>query len=149
MKNLILTMAAVASIAVGWGFAEERTSDFQPGPATLKQLPEGSRGFAGMITAQVVSKGNDQIVVEVTKIDRAWKHSRAENAQSLVGNMVAIKIVPSLYEKKPGYLDRVRAFFASLKPGDAKAFDVKYGEGDSLIFLELTEDQAAQVEVRR
>lgn len=109
-------------------------------------FPEGAKGFAGMITGKVTAKGDDQVVVEVSKIDRVWKHNKAENAESLVGKQVTIRVNPRVYEKKKGYLARVRQFFGLLKVGDSDSFDVKHSEGDSLTFLELTKAQMERVE---
>jgi len=129
-------------------FAKDKATDPKP-QETKAQIPGGAKGFAGMITGKVVSKGEDQVLVEVSKIDRTWKHSKAENAESLVGKLVTIKIVPQTYAKKKGYLAHVRKFFGLLKAGDSNSFDVKHAEGDNLIFLELTKAQAEQVEKAR
>ena len=112
-----------------------------PAAQAADPLPEGAKGFAGMITGKVITKGDAQVVVEVSKIDRVWKHNKAENPASLIGRRVTIRIVPQVYEKKEGYLVRVRQFFGLLKAGDSESFDVKHSEGDSLIFLELTKAQ--------
>lgn len=108
-------------------------------------LPDGARGFAGMVGGKVLAKGAGQITIEVTAIVKSWKHSRAEKPEALVGQKVAVMVKPGLYERKPGYLARVQAFFDGLKAGDSATFDVKDGEDGSLTFLELAEGGNAQV----
>jgi hypothetical protein len=108
--------------------------------------PEGAKGFAGMIAGKVIAKGEDQITVEVAKIDRVWAHSKAETPATLVGKTVTVRISAETYAKKPGYLARVRKFFGLLKAGDSDSFDVKHSAGDALTFLELTEAQMERVE---
>ncbi len=121
----------VLGVSLGWG---------------AESYPEGARGFAGMIAGKVVSKGEDKIAVQVTAIDKVWKHSRAEKPEALVGKTVNLKISAEIYAKKAGYLSRVRQFFRLLEVGDADSFDVKHSEGDVLTFLELTEAQKERVE---
>lgn len=108
--------------------------------------PAGAKGFAGMIVGKVVSKGEDQLNVEVTRIDRTWKHSKAESPDALVGKTVTVKLHPEAYAKKKSYLARVRHFFGLLKVGESDTFDVKNAEGDVLLFLELTKAQRERVE---
>lgn len=111
-----------------------------------KEKHNGEKAFAGMISGVVVAKGNDQLSVKVTKIERVWEHSRAEKPENMVGQEMIIKINPKIYEKKPGYLALVRAFFESLKIDEATSFDVKSGDNaKTLLFLELTGEQAAKV----
>lgn len=59
--------------------------------------PAGAKGFAGMIAGKVVSKGEDRLAVEVTKIDRVWKHSKAGSPESLIGRTVTVRLDPSVY----------------------------------------------------
>jgi hypothetical protein len=88
-----------------------------------------------------LAKAVDQVTIEVTTIAKSWAHSRAEKPAALVGQKLAIVVKPGNYERKPGYLARVQAFFAGLKTGDTETFDVKDGENGNLIFLELTDAQ--------
>lgn len=129
-KNL---MAALIALTAGLVFA-------------VDAVPDGAKGFAGMLTGKVITPSTDQVVIEVTKIEKTWKHSTATSAESLVGKQVALKVVPSLYAKKPGYQALVAKFFAQLKAGDVESFDCKQAEGDGLTFLELTKGQKEKVE---
>jgi len=145
MRKQMLAVTVLGCVCMGVAFAADQV--MAPAPQeTQAQIPAEAKGFAGMIAGKVISKGENQLVVEVAKIERTWKHSQAANAESLVGKQVTIRIVPQTYAKKEGYLTRVQKFFALLKAGDSTSFDVKYAEGDSLTFLELTKAQAEQVE---
>lgn len=127
-------------------FAEEKGSeakvkDFQ------EQRFEGAIGFCGMLSGRVVSKAEDKIVIQVVKIDRTWKESKAKNANCLVTKQVTIRIDPQLYSKKGNdYLARVRKFFDLLKVGETSSFDVRHSEGDVFTFLELDEAQNRRAE---
>ncbi len=128
-----LAMVVLASLVVSFAVGAE-------------PYPEGAKGFAGMVNGKVTGKATDQITLSVTRVDRVWKHSKAETPEALVGKEVTIKVSSDLYSKKPGYLDRVRRFFGLLKIGDSDTFDVKHAEGDVLLFLELTKAQMERVE---
>ena len=117
------------------------------GLSARAEIPPGAKGFAGMVTGKVVSKGEDKLTVEVTAIAKTWKHSTAENAPALVGKTVEIRIIPSTYDRKNAtYLARVRKFFSLIAVGESDSFDVRNVEGDWLKFLELTKDQLERVE---
>ena len=146
MRRQLLAVTVLGCFCVGMALAEDKAAAPKP-DAPKEQIPAGATGFAGMITGKVISKGEDQVLVEVLKIYRTWKHSKAEKPEYLVGKQVTIKIVPKVYAKKKGYLDRVRKFFALLKVGDSDSFDVKYSDADSLTFLELTKAQNNRIEL--
>lgn len=144
MGRQLLAVAVLGCVWVGMALADDKAVAPKP-DAPKKQTLAGATGFAGMITGKVISKGEDQVLVEVLKIDRTWKHSKAEQPEALVGKQVTVKIVPQVYAKKVGYLDRVRKFFDLLKVGDSDLFDVKYSDADSLTFLELTKAQNERI----
>lgn len=145
MKRRLLAVTLLGCFWVGMALAGDK--EVAPKPdAPRDQIPAGAAGFAGMITGKVISKGEDRVLVEVLKIDRTWKHSKAEKPEVLVGKQVTIKIRPQVYAQKGGYPDRVRKFFALLKVGDSDSFDVKYSDAGSLVFLELTKAQIERIE---
>lgn len=114
----------------------------------LPLIPVKFSGFAGMITGKVLQRAEGICIIEVAKV-APWKHSKAEDASSIIGREVAIKIVPAVYENKhagPVYLTAVKRFFRLLKPGDVESFDVKCTDGQALTFLELTEAQREKVQ---
>lgn len=145
MTRQIVLAITLGCFCSGLAVTAHGESETKP-KAITRHIAEGAKGFAGMISGRIVSKGEDQVVVEVLKIDRTWKHSKAENPGALVGQQLAIKIVPQVYAKKEGYLARVRKYFDLLKVGDSDSFDVKHSDGDSLTFLELTKAQNERIE---
>ncbi len=107
----------------------------------LSRAGEGEgtrRGFAGMIGGKVLGRTGTSLSVEITRIERTWKHSRMENPQSLVGTTV--RIVPR--EKN----SNVARYARTLRTGDADSFDVKQ-DGDAMVWLELTKVQRERIGV--
>lgn len=97
-----------------------------------EKAPVVGKGFAGMIAGKVTAKDGDKLVVEVTKVDKTWKHNKLENAESIVGQKVTI--LPA--KKSP----MVGAYAAKMNVGDADVFDVRQ-DGPLMVWLELTGDQ--------
>ena len=110
-----------------------------------EDFPAGARGFAGMLSGKVVSKGGNELVIKVTAIEKTWKHNKAEKPESLVGQQVTMRIKPEIYKKKEGYVAKVRKFFDLLKVDDVEKFDCRHDEGNELTFLELTKEQLERV----
>jgi hypothetical protein len=99
---------------------------------------DGAKGFAGMIAGKVLSREGGNLAVEVTGIEKTWKHSGMENPQSLVGT--TIKVIPS--KKAPN----VARYAETLKAGDRDVFDVKQdGPSLTMVWLELTKAQRERV----
>lgn len=72
-------------------------------------LPEGFRGFQGVVTAKIVKKDTSMLglVVQVESVDRTFEKSRAENSKSIVGKNA---ILAGFWRRKELY--------GSLKVGD-------------------------------
>lgn len=122
--RVALAVLAVAALAV-------------PAAWTGEDKPkESAGGFAGMIAGKVLSKDGGKLVVEVTRIEKTWKHSKMENPGSLVGREVVI--LPSKKAKNVGRLAEM------LKPGDTESFDVRQ-DGKLMVWLELTGPQRERV----
>ncbi len=99
-------------------------------------LPDGATGFAGVIKGKVIGREGGFLVVEVTGVE-AWAHSRAREAQSLVGRRVSVTVDESLYADKGVYAN-VKKFLDSLQPGELAVLDVSNRQGKLLTLLELT-----------
>ncbi|MBM4154344.1 MAG: hypothetical protein FJ221_04875 [Lentisphaerae bacterium] len=97
---------------------------------------ESAGGFAGMIAGKVLSKDGGKLVVEVTGVEKTWKHNKMENPGSLVGREVVI--LPSKKAKNVARLAEM------LKPGDTESFDVRQ-DGKLMVWLELTGPQRERV----
>ncbi len=124
--NLRGTMAVLAAMALAIPAAR----------AAEEKARESGGGFAGMIAGKVLSRDGGKLVVEVTKVEKTWKHNKMENPGSLVGREVVI--LPSKKAKNVGRLAEM------LKPGDAESFDVRQ-DGKLMVWLELTGPQRERV----
>lgn len=123
MKKLMIAVIAVALATTGL-FAREKAEE------------GGAKGFAGMIGGTVVERSGGKLSVEVTKIEKTWKHSKMEDAAALVGSR--IKVVPGPKSAN------VAKYAGTLKAGDADHFDVRQ-EGGVFFWLELTKEQRAKI----
>ena len=108
-------------------------------------LPDPAFHFAGMIQGKVVAKRDHGVVVKVQKVLKQWEHSKAKNADSLVGKAVFVnlrsehgKLAPSLVK-----------FVQKLDIGQEVALDVAHQKGEALTLLELTEEQRKAIGASR
>lgn len=99
-------------------------------------LPDPAAFFAGMIRGVVVEKRVEHVVMKVTKVPEEWKHSRAKDAEAMIGQHVLVK---------PDDHDSIRRFVTELKNGEEVTLDVANKEGEALTILELTEGQRERV----
>jgi len=104
------------------------------------RLPDAAASFAGMIEAKVVAATDRGLIVEVEKIARTWRHSKAKDAEALVGKAVLIR--PGTVGRHAGLIGK---FLAAVKPGEQVELDVAHREGEALVLLELTESQRRRV----
>jgi len=107
-------------------------------------LPDPAGSFAGMIQGKVVSKRHGQIVLLVDKVLDEWKHSKAQDAKSLIGKQVLVEA----FKGEGDGPSAVARFVEKVKEGEVIAVDVANKEGDVLSILELTEDQREWVKKR-
>ena len=94
-------------------------------------VPAGIRGFQGMVSGTLVSKGETAFVLKVDKILRVWKRSKASNPQCIVG----IDVKMHLTKRSRLYERHLRAL-RELKPGDRVVCEPFHFEGDSLAIVE-------------
>lgn len=99
-------------------------------------LPDAAAEFAGLVRGTVVRVRDRGLVLHVDQVVRQWEHSKAQNADALVGKRIAVDAAPR---------DGVIAFLRSLKAGDQVTLDVAHREGEQLTVLELTEEQRQRV----
>ena len=69
-------------------------------------LPDLAASFAGMIRGVVVEEREGQVVLKVARVPKEWKHSRAQDAEALIGKNVLVA---------PGKHDLIRRFVATAK----------------------------------
>lgn len=109
-------------------------------PLTNSPFPADAKGFAGMVKCKVTAKAQSQITVEVTEIQRAWRHSKAESPKSLVGKRIVVN----------GRTDKhILRFLNLVKVGGIVTLDVANKEGDKLTLLELSSDQLEEIQRTR
>ncbi|MGV3484365.1 MAG: M56 family metallopeptidase [Planctomycetaceae bacterium] len=67
-----------------------KVAPVQPGDYPV--LPDGFRGFRGMVTAKVVRKGEElsELIVEVEKVEQVFDGSRAKQPESIIGKQVML-----------------------------------------------------------
>jgi hypothetical protein len=99
-------------------------------------LPDPAASFAGMIRGVVVEKRDGQVVFKVARVTKEWKHSRAKDAEAMIGKNVLVEA---------GNHDSIRRFVTMLKSGEEITLDVAHKDGEALTILELTEDQRERV----
>ena len=69
---------------------------------------------------------------KVGKVTKEWKHSKADNAEAMIGKNVLVGA---------GSHDSIRRFVKQLERGEELTLDVAHKEGEVLTILELTDDQ--------
>ena len=95
------------------------------------RLPEGIRGFKGMMIGTIVSKTEDSFVLKVEKITRVWKESKAKEPECVVG-----KEVPITLWKESRLADRHRKTLAEMNKGDRIEVEPFHLEGERLSVVE-------------
>lgn len=134
---VLLSLAVIAGLLVTAGTAAEKEKKKR----SRVVLPAAAKGFAGMIEGKVVAAKGTKIVLAVEKIGAVWKHSKAEDPESLVGQKVVV--VCRVEEGKPAS-NHVR-FIATLKAGETTSLDVRNDKGNRLVLLELTAEQRQRI----
>ncbi len=99
-------------------------------------LPDLAASFAGLIRGTVTQKRDRGIVVKVTAVPKQWEHSRAEQADSMIGKPVLVI---------PGENENARRLLRMVEVGETLSLDVAHKKGEALTLLELTEDQRQRV----
>ena len=130
---LIVGLSAAVALAAGKG---------DKGTKSKAKLPAAAKGFAGMVEGKVVAVKKAKIVIEIQKIGKVWKHSKAEDPESLVG--IEAVVVCRKEEDKPA--ERQLKFLATLAPGDITELDVANRKGKTLTLLELTQEQRDKID---
>jgi hypothetical protein len=107
-------------------------------PSSQKSaIPEAGVGFAGMIDGKVVHKLDHGLVIQVSAVKKSWEHSKAKDANSLVGATLVVKVAA-------GNENMVK-FIGLVHEGEEVTLDVAHKERGALTLLELTEEQRERV----
>ena len=104
------------------------------------KLPGPASHFAGMIEGKVVAKTDRGLVLQVEKVLKTWRGSKAKDPKSLVGKKVHV-----IVHAEGRYGKLVRKFVQTVKEGERIELDVAHRDGEVLVILELTEEQRQRV----
>ena len=92
----------------------------------------------GLLEGKVVGKQAEGIIVTVQAITKVWQQSKADASKSLVGKRLLVKARDAA--------EQAARFVQVVKVGETIELDVGNKEGDTLVILELTQDQRERVE---
>ena len=91
-------------------------------------LPDGLKGFCGMVVGKIISKGEREFVLKVEKVIRVWKNNKAKEPESAVGKELTLKI----RRRSKAMVEAL----AGLKVGDRVVAEALNLEGDILVCVE-------------
>jgi len=94
-------------------------------------LPEGLRGFRGMMAGTIVRKGERSFALKVEKVIRVWRGNKAKDPQAAVGKVLEMVIGPDSRLAK-----RHLQTLKKLKVGDRVVVEPFHFEGDRLTVVE-------------
>lgn len=114
-KKLPVVRVMVISGLVAYSFGEMTgilksgmSQVFGEEPQAVRELPEGIRGFIGMLRGKVLKKGEEAFILQVTGIEKTWRNSKARNPKSVIGKNVRFVV-----SRKP-----IREEYARIDAGD-------------------------------
>lgn len=105
-------------------------------------LPEGMKGFSGILEGVVVSKEKLGFVLDVSKVVRVWDGNKAKNPKSAIGRKLLVNA--QWEEAEDGRWRPVpnhTAFIESLSPKETIQIEVVNDELERLHILELSKEQ--------
>jgi len=113
------------------------------GDSKADGLPEGAKGFSGMVRGIVVGKEKGGFLFKVGKILKVWKNNKAKNPESLVGKVVWVgpRWVKGEDGKWHPYELHVRFIEKVVKVHAEGNIEIINEEGDRFNILELSEEQ--------
>ena len=101
-------------------------------------LPQGIRGFRGMLEGTIVKKGQRSFVLKVTKTGKTWTQNQAKNPRDAIGKEIEI-----LIQAERGVTDRWKNLvkehlqvLGTLKAGDRVTVEAFHFGGGHLVVME-------------
>ncbi len=108
-----------------------------------EELPQGLRGFSGLVRGEVVAKGEkNAFTFKVYRVLRVWKNNKAEAPESITGR--TIQIGPRWEKADEGQwrpMSHHVAFVRYLFVGAEISIEVQNAELSHFNILELDEEQ--------
>ena len=97
-------------------------------------IPEGLRGFRGILFGEMAEKNDDQgtFVLRAKRVGRVWKESRAENAQAAIGKSLPVEL-----HRESRLLAHHQETLQQLKNGDLVEVEVFHLKDGVLSVVEL------------
>lgn len=122
-----LAMRSLAvSVLLAYGFAGLASGEEERSGASL---PDGMRGFLGLLQGKIVEKGERGFVVQVEKVVKTWEANKAPNPEASVGKNVRFRARP---EQK-----HIVEQLAAVAAGDSVVAGGAHKEGESLQAVEV------------
>ena len=113
----------------------KRGSDERAGSeAPQGRIPEGLRGFKGVLFGKIAEKNDDQgtFVLRVQRVGRVWEQNRAENAEAAVGTSLPVEL-----HRESRLLGQHRETLQELKNEDVVEVEVFHLKDGVLSVMEL------------
>jgi len=94
-------------------------------------LPDGMRGFRGMLRGTITRKGDRSFVLKAEAVTKVWQQNKASSPRAAIGKQIMIVIRP---ESKLG--ERHVQTLRKLKVGDRTVVEAFHFEGEHLTVVE-------------
>ena len=128
--NRMMLAALVAIMGIAWS----PVAVAGDAPA----LPEGLRGFRGMLVGKITRKSAEDFVLKVERIKKIWKQNKAKDPETAVGKEVHVVLWAKSRQAKAH-----RETLAGLQVGDRIEVEPFHFEGESLAVVEWLEKVGA------
>jgi len=128
----LIVMMVLGTVALHLGIAPALLSRACAGEeGRPPALPEGIRGFKGMLVGTIVIKGKRGFVLKVEKVTKVWRQNEAKNPESIIGKEIEV----SLW-RESRLVERHAQTLAGLKKGDRVVVEAFHFQGDHLSIVE-------------
>jgi len=134
MRRLSTTVAvAVIAGSVAYHFGDE-TGMLSAGMSKVfaedaGSLPDGMRGFCGILQGKITEKGDGGFALQVEKVEKTWRNNKADNPAASVGKTLSLSLHPKG--------KHVREQLGKMEVGDTVVTGAINKEGNALRVVEL------------
>lgn len=92
-------------------------------------VPDGMRGFCGILQGKIVGKTDNGFALQVEKVGKTWRNNKAKNPAACVGKQVSLRLHPKG--------KHVREQLGKMTVGDSVVTGAANREGNVLTVVEL------------
>ncbi|PCJ60313.1 MAG: hypothetical protein COA79_09080 [Planctomycetota bacterium] len=107
-----------------------------------KNIPDGTDGFSGMVTGEIIKKEKNTLYVKIKEVKKLWKHNKAKKPNNLIGK--TIKVNEGWHKPKGTKKYKPNKwhvnFIKKVKLGKV-TLEIHTGDGDRFHLLELSHEQ--------